>query len=331
LDAVNATIPQEDKKFVRGGRPMVGSLAWSARERLQTRTLVLGTTSQDQPLAVRIRQHRLMVHALLTHLGLLDDRFSVDSITEGQAAGGAICLAVYAGPGTRRGMHHLLKELEGSPHVTVLPIGPEEIAAGALEHCHAVLFPGGSSTRQGESLGAANRQRVRAFVESGGGYVGICAGAYLATVEFPWALKILDAKTYSAEWKRGRGVVQLELTTTGRKILGSGQVWCDVRYHNGPILVRARRDDLPDYQSLAVFRSEVADYGAPAGVMVGSPAIVSGRFGKGRVLCYSPHPDQTKGLEELVRRGVRWVASGAYSERLTGRESAAAENASASS
>jgi glutamine amidotransferase-like uncharacterized protein len=261
-----------------------------------------------------------MVHALLRHLGLLDDQVSGDSITESPAAGDAIRLAVYAGPGTRRGMHHLLKELEGSPDVTVLPIGPEEIAGGVLEHCNVVLFPGGSSTRQGEALGAAGRQRLRAFVQNGGGYVGICAGAYLATTEFPWSLRILDARTYSSDWKRGRGVVQMELTATGRKIFRGNPVRCDVRYHNGPILVPAGREDVPNYQALAVFRSEVAECGAPTGVMIGAPAIVAGRFGEGRVLCYSPHPDQTKGLEEFVRRGVRWVAGNSPSNRLTGAE-----------
>ena len=62
------------------------------------------------------------------------------------------------------------------------------------------------------------------------------------------------------------------------------------------------------YEYLATFRSEVAEHGTPKGAMIGSPAIVASRFGKGRILCFSPHPDQTKGLEGFVRQGVRWAA-----------------------
>ena len=36
-------------------------------------------------------------------------------------------LAIYAGPGTRKGMHHLVGEMKGLPGTMVLPVGPEEI------------------------------------------------------------------------------------------------------------------------------------------------------------------------------------------------------------
>jgi len=41
---------------------------------------------------------------------------------------------------------------------------------------------------------------------------------------------------------------------------------------------------LADYEPLAVFRTEVANNGAPPGVMINSPAIAAGRCGQGRVL-----------------------------------------------
>jgi hypothetical protein len=310
LSAVNATVADQGKRFVLGGPPAPGSLVQTAAERLKTHVLALDTTSNNQPLALRIRQHRIMVHALLKRLGMIDARASVDRIADRNTDPGPIRVAVYAGPGTRKGMRHLLAELQQLPHSTIVPVGPEEIKAGALKDFNVVLFPGGSSTRQGESLGDVDRRQVREFIEGGGGYVGICAGAYLATANWPRSLGILDANNRSSRWKQGRGVVRMEFTSEGREILGTSQDWCDVRYHNGPLLVPALLDDLPDFHSLAVFRSEVAEGGASKGVMVGSPAIVAGQFGKGRVLCFSPHPDQTKGLEELVRNGVRWAAKG---------------------
>lgn len=308
LAAINATVVDQGKHFALGGSPAPGSAAHTAVDRLKSHRLALETTSKDQPLALRVRQHRIMVHALLARLGMLDPKASVDRIADRNTDPGPIRVAVYAGPGTRKGMRHLLAQLQRLPHSTIVPVGPEEIKAGALAEFNVVLFPGGSSSRQGESLGDVDRRQVREFIERGGGYVGICAGAYLATSNWPQSLGILDANNRSSRWKQGRGVVRMEFTPEGREILGAPQDWCDVRYHNGPLLVPALLDHLPDFQPLAVFRSEVAEDGAPKGVMVGSPAVVAGQFGKGRVLCFSPHPDQTKGLEELVRNGVRWAA-----------------------
>ena len=44
--------------------------------------------------------------------------------------------------------------------------------------------------------------------------------------------------------------------------------------------------------------------------MINSPAIFAGQFKQGKVICISPHPEQTKGLEYLVRQAVQWVAPG---------------------
>ena len=47
----------------------------------------------------------------------------------------------------------------------------------------------------------------------------------------------------------------------------------------------------------------------------GSPAILVGRYGEGRVLCFGPHPEQTQGLEELVLRAVGWTTKRDAAER----------------
>jgi glutamine amidotransferase-like uncharacterized protein len=149
---------------------------------------------------------------------------------------------------------------------------------------------------------------VRRFVEGGGGCVGICAGAYLCTSGFDWSLKILNAKTVSPLWRRGAGTVQMELTPEGRRILGDRAGRLDIHYASGPIITRAAQSSLSEYQVLALFRSELAKNGTPAGIMVDSPAIVVGRYGKGRVMSISPHPEQTPELEDLFLRAAQWAA-----------------------
>ena len=61
---------------------------------------------------------------------------------------------------------------------------------------------------------------------------------------------------------------------------------------------------MPHYETLAVYRTTVAKRGAPRTAMQNTTAIASGNFGNGRVLCFSPHPEKTSGLERFVHRAV---------------------------
>ena len=65
--------------------------------------------------------------------------------------------------------------------------------------------------------------------------------------------------------------------------------------------------DIPDYDTIATFKTEIAKNGAPVGVMKGTTAIAHGQFGQGRVICFSPHPEMTKGLETLVLYAINRV------------------------
>ena len=330
LAAVNATIDREDKRFVRLGPPVNGSLARAAAEQLGARAMILETSKQDlpvaasaaesqpkpaakpqpvyQPLSRRMRQHRLLVHALLTHLEMIDAALDADRIA-GRAAGpGQTWVALYDAGGTGGQGVPAVNRILGGEGMRVVPIGAEEIAAGSLDEFDVAVFPGGSGSKQAAAIGSQGRERVRQFLERGGGYLGICAGAYLCTSGFDWGLKVLDAKTVSPRWQRGAGMLEMELTPAGRDVLGDHPAPLEVRYHNGPVITRAEVEAVPDYEVWAYYRTEVAKNDTPAGVMIDSPAIAAGRFGQGRILFVSPHPEQTPGLEGLVHRGVRWAA-----------------------
>ncbi len=201
----------------------------------------------------------------------------------------------------------LLGNAEG---VAVTLVKPELIREGGLKDFDVVIFTGGSGGKQAGSLGLIGREQVRRFVEAGGGYLGICAGNYLACEGFSWGVHILDAKTKSSKWARGEGEVKIEFTPKGREILGMPEGILDVRYANGPVFNPAEDAAIGDFEPLAHFRSELAKNGAPVGAQVNSPAMVIGSYGKGRVLCSSPHPEQQAGMEPFVERAVRWIAGG---------------------
>ena len=103
---------------------------------------------------------------------------------------------------------------------------------------------------------------------------------------------------------RGPGTVEIELTAEGQSIFGDRSAPIDVSFSGGPIFLGPRRDDLPLTIPLAHYSAEVSNYAPQRGTMIGTPAIFAARFGAGRVVAISPHPETTKGAEFLVRRAI---------------------------
>lgn len=208
-----------------------------------------------------------------------------------------------------KGIPRITEQLGKTSDIKVTKVKGKDIADGVLKDFDVVVFSGGSGHREADAISEKGRDEVREFVRHGGGYVGICAGAYLACSGFSWGVGVLDAKTVSSKWKRGEGTVQIEVTPLCRDLTSVSAGKHDIRYANGPILKPGERDDIPDYEPLAFFRTELAENGTPKGAMVNSPAMVRGTFGQGRVLVSSPHPEQTEGMEGFSEHAVRWVAA----------------------
>jgi predicted deacylase len=68
--AVNETIADPDKRFILRRPGVEGSLAHAAAVRKGATTMILETAARTYPLAVRVAQHRIMVHRLLKELGM---------------------------------------------------------------------------------------------------------------------------------------------------------------------------------------------------------------------------------------------------------------------
>ena len=210
-----------------------------------------------------------------------------------------------------KGVPRITELLGKFPDIEVIKMNAEQLRTQDWSDAKVVIFSGGSGSEQSKTIGAEGGQKVRAFVEKGGGYIGICGGAYLACEGFSWGLKVLDAKTVSNKWKRGEGQVSIEFTDKGQQILGfKTSEPRSIRYANGPVYCTANMEAIPDFEPLAFFRTEFAENGSPKGAMVNTPAMVAAPFGKGRVLCSSPHPEQTDGMEGWIEKAVRWVAGG---------------------
>jgi len=218
-------------------------------------------------------------------------------------------IAIYRGPGGgEKGVKNVTDRAEQLPGATITRLTGAEFGTRDLSEFDLVVFAGGRGGEQAKEIGPQGRAAVRRFVEAGGGYVGICAGAYLALAGYEDRLGLIDARTVSPRWRRGQGYVELELSEAGRAAFGEVKEKFTIRYANGPVIEPLGRDDLPDYKVLAYFRTELAENDTPAGVMVNSPAVVESTFGRGRVVLLSPHSEDTPGLEHLIPRVILRVA-----------------------
>jgi hypothetical protein len=186
-----------------------------------------------------------------------------------------------------------------------------DVQAGVLSQFDVVLHPGGSGSGQARSLGEIGRAQELEFVSGGGGYLGVCAGAYLAACNYEWSLALLDAKTIDTKnghWRRGRAQLEIELTAKGLSLFGERDPIFEIKYANGPIFAPGERAEIPDYETLALYRGEVADNGTSKGVMPGTPALIRGPFGDGRAVAFSPHPEDSASLQSFIRDAVLWAA-----------------------
>jgi glutamine amidotransferase-like uncharacterized protein len=221
-----------------------------------------------------------------------------------------IRVALYADQGAaKKGSKHVKRCLAPEHGFTYELVSAQNIRDGVLERFDVVIHPGGSGSQQAEALGEAGREKVRDFVATGHGFVGVCAGAYLASAEYRWSLNLVDAKVLDRKhWARGTGDVELRLSPAARNFFGIDYELVTIYYGQGPLLSPAANDAIVDYEPLALYETEVAKNGAPTGVMKGTTAIARAPFGKGRVVAISPHPEKTPGRDEVLQRAIRWTA-----------------------
>ena len=225
-----------------------------------------------------------------------------------------IRIAVYEGEGAGPSCAELLEVLgkvKGKPDFEIVRMDSVAIRQGGLSEVNVLIQPGGSGGKQGRALESKGRVAVREFVKKGGGFIGICAGAYLATNDYPWSLSLIDAKVIDREhWARGTGIVTIELSSDAQEFFGIKKKNLQIFYGQGPLLGRRESDDplVPDYECLALYRTEIGKKGAPEGVMPGTSAVVRTQFERGRVFCFSAHPEKTDALGYMVEKAVRWAA-----------------------
>lgn len=197
------------------------------------------------------------------------------------------------------------------PDMTVRTITTADIANNVLDSLDAIIIPGGGGSRQFLNLGAENHRRIKDFIASGKGAVGICAGSYFFSNTPEYAsIAINGAQAIDIEHdNRGHGIAKFSLTDEGRKLFPeiADRDTAFVMYYEGPVFIKNETDTI-HYTTLATMESDVHEEGnAPANMTNNKPFFIANSFGKGRVFSTIAHPEATPGMMWMIPRMVRWT------------------------
>ncbi|MDO8142589.1 MAG: BPL-N domain-containing protein [Candidatus Brocadiales bacterium] len=214
-----------------------------------------------------------------------------------------------------------------------------------------IIFPGGYAYWYNYFINKAGKERIRNFVKNGGGYYGICAGAFFASDRIVWEGIPYDDYVHTNKYGELTGY-DLDLfpgTSTGpiNEIANwNAEVWNMTTFN-----FQKENSVLSKYKTIP-YSEDIIYIGGPyfsidkdaeSKVEVlatynynGEPAIVAFEYGSGKVVLSGPHPEieedsdrdgvtidredkmDDKGSDwELVRHILNWLETPIISHTLT--------------
>jgi glutamine amidotransferase-like uncharacterized protein len=225
------------------------------------------------------------------------------AIVSGQELRGdlsGINVAVYNGGLTSTSSRDALVAMFGWMNATVTILSAASIKAGALNDYDLFVVPGGYAADYNDDLGYGGLNEIRSFVEGGGAFFGVCAGAYFACDNIVWegspieySLDLFDgtgtgAIDAIAEWPNyNMCVVDLNKTNTLIDLSDEPDNHT-VMYYGGPYFTLS---DSSGAEVLATYRIN------------GQPAMIAFEKEAGRVFLSGPHPEWE---EDSDRDGQTW-------------------------
>ncbi len=189
----------------------------------------------------------------------------------------------------------LLKRLQGTSEIsTIRFVDAADIQNGVLQKYNNALFimPGGADLFYCEKLNGAGNAAIRSFVESGGIYLGLCAGAYYGCAGLNWA----EHEEHPITGTRELAFINTVATGPVYDLIEDGDFnksWSGIAhvemdgttypayYEGGPVF------DTPE---------ALGRYTLPGN----PPAIVQQSIGKGLVILSSPHIEYTPAYLEAA-------------------------------
>ena len=186
-----------------------------------------------------------------------------------------------------------------------------QVRDGDLAGARLLFVPGGNMYSYAEDLTAAGVESVKAFVRRGGGYVGICGGAYFAAERVFWRSNRLSMNSLGLFPGEARGPYE-------EIVPYPDSAMCLVIASQPAYPVTGV---LPDSSWILYFWGPalLPDDGAEVTVLgryeaIDRPAMLACEYGRGRVFLIGTHPeieedsdrDGVAECDELDDRGTDW-------------------------
>ncbi|UCF04832.1 MAG: hypothetical protein JSV33_13040 [bacterium] len=211
-----------------------------------------------------------------------------------------INVALYSGRGADADCKTAAQKMFEWMGYKVQRISPNQINTGSLDGFDLICFPGGNMYYYSQDISVNGKQRIKQFVSGGGGYIGICGGAYFAAERVFWRGDLLDMTPLSLF--RGAatgpinqiyqypdyGMCRLDIAILDHPITSGEDASMSVLYYWGPYLspnTGFEFDVICDYH------------------VTGSHAMVAFEHGQGRVFLTGAHPEFE---EDSDRDGVEF-------------------------
>ncbi|MGA2675377.1 MAG: BPL-N domain-containing protein [Methanobacterium sp.] len=180
------------------------------------------------------------------------------------------------------------------------------INAATLAGYNVLIMPGGDGGSLYLGSSSISGTAIKNFVANGGGYLGICAGAYAGSNYvsgdyYGWGVAPdVDAKPVSYE-----GLLSMKFTSAAQQILGSNGT-INIAHYNGPALYVTGGKAIV----LATYADDHTGY-------EGYADIVGDFYGNGRSVLMGSHPELTPQDPGLIAEMVDWAADVPTPETLS--------------
>ncbi|MBO7684005.1 MAG: hypothetical protein J6T51_04695 [Kiritimatiellae bacterium] len=222
-------------------------------------------------------------------------------------------VAVYVDKGARNiGVFRWLEIMARAKGVVATPIDSEAVRADALDNADVLVMPGGSSVLESKTLGAEGREKIKAFVKNGGGYVGTCAGCCLLMESSKGHPDMLHMIPFKFGPAGGKAELSISFNRRAEELAGIKMGTTKIRYSGGPVPLPSIPVKDAEVEVVATYNSDInaeGDKERPS--MAGQAAAIAGTYGKGRIFVLAVHPESDENDHYVLQGAFRF---------LTGRE-----------
>ena len=218
-------------------------------------------------------------------------------------------IAVYVGAGARNtGAFRWLELTACAKDAAMVPVDGEAIRAGALDSVDVLVMPGGASVTEAKSLGAEGREKIKAFVKKGGGYIGTCAGCCLLMEPASHHPDMMNMIPFKFSFSGGTADLSIMFNRRAEELAGIKKGTQMIRYALGPVPVPSLPVKDAEVEVVATYHSDInANSAKERPSMAGQAAAIAGTYGKGRLFVLSVHPEFDYDDHYIVRGAFRYV------------------------